>query len=72
MLKPHKFHKPFEQLKIPMPPPSKVLALEKLKDKGLEVEYPEAPWYTEYVAEKQAEADAAAKRKETPGEKLIP
>jgi hypothetical protein len=30
-----------------MPPQKRVIKLEKLKDKGLEVEYPRAPWYTD-------------------------
>jgi large subunit ribosomal protein L15 len=45
-IKPHKFMNP--NVKIPMPPPDKVLKLEKLRDKGLDVEYPTAPWYEEY------------------------
>lgn len=32
-----------------MPPPKKVKKLEKLKEKGLEVEYPRAPWYNDNV-----------------------
>ena len=44
--KPHKF-KSYKELKIPMPPPKKVKKLEKLKEKGLEVEYPRAPWYND-------------------------
>jgi len=45
-VKPHKFasHKDF---KTPMPPQKRVIKLEKLKEKGLEVEYPRAPWYTD-------------------------
>ena len=45
-LKPHKFsdHK---NLKTPMPPQKRVLKLEKLRAKGLDVEYPRAPWYTD-------------------------
>jgi hypothetical protein len=45
-LKPHKFsdHK---TLKTPMPPQKRVLKLEKLRAKGLDVEYPRAPWYTD-------------------------
>lgn len=45
-LKPHKFsdHK---ELKTPMPPQKRVIKLEALKDKGLEVDYPRAPWYTD-------------------------
>lgn len=45
-IKPHKF-KEYKELKTPMPPPKRVKKLEKLKDKGLDVEYPRAPWYTD-------------------------
>ena len=45
-MKPHKFH-PDKQLKTPMPPPKKVKKLEALSRKGLEVEYPPAPWFTD-------------------------
>jgi len=47
-LKPHKFH-PDSALKTPMPPPKKVKKMESLKRKGLEVDYPDAPWYTDNV-----------------------
>jgi hypothetical protein len=47
-LKPHKFHAD-TNLKTPMPPPKKVKKMESLKRKGLEVEYPDAPWYTDNV-----------------------
>ena len=30
-----------------MPPQKRVIKLEKLREKGLEVEYPRAPWYTD-------------------------
>lgn len=45
-IKPHKFsdHK---ELKTPMPPQKRVVKLEKLKEKGLNVEYPRTPWYTD-------------------------
>ncbi len=45
-LKPHKFsdHK---TLKTPMPPQKRVMKLEALREKGLDVEYPRAPWYTD-------------------------
>ena len=32
-----------------MPPPKKVKKLEALKRKGLDVEYPSAPWFTDNV-----------------------
>ena len=46
LLKPHKFsdHK---TLKTPMPAQKKLLKLEKLREKGLEVDYPRTPWYTD-------------------------
>jgi Ribosomal proteins 50S-L15, 50S-L18e, 60S-L27A len=45
-LKPHKFQS-HRELKTPMPPQKRVIKLEKLREKGLEVEYPRAPWYTD-------------------------
>jgi hypothetical protein len=45
-LKPHKFPE-YKTLKTPMPSPKKVKKLEKLKEKGMDVEYPNAPWFTE-------------------------
>lgn len=45
-LKPHKFQT-HKDLKTPMPPQKRVIKLEKLREKGLEVEYPRAPWYTD-------------------------
>ena len=44
-LKPHKFPE-YMDLKTPMPSPKRVKKLEKLRDKGIEVEYPDAPWFT--------------------------
>lgn len=45
-LKPHKFTQ-HKELKTPMPPQKRVVKLEKLKEKGLTVEYPRAPWFTD-------------------------
>jgi len=45
-LKPHKFSS-HKELKTPMPPQKRVIKLEKLKEKGLDVDYPRAPWYTD-------------------------
>lgn len=45
-LKPHKFQT-HKELKTPMPPQKRVIKLEKLREKGLDVEYPRAPWYTD-------------------------
>lgn len=69
-IKPHKFINP--NVKIPMPPPDKVLKLEKIRDKGIEVVYPTAPWYEDYKAKKLAEEEEAKKRQKTPGEILVP
>ncbi len=47
-LKPHKFN-PDKELKTPMPPPKKVKKMEALKRKGLNVNYPNAPWFSDNV-----------------------
>lgn len=44
-LKPHKFPE-YQTLKTPMPSPKQVLKLEKIRDKGINVNYPDAPWLT--------------------------
>ena len=46
-LKPHKFPEWQGDLKIPMPAPKTVKKLERLREKGMEVQYPKAPWFTE-------------------------
>lgn len=46
LLTPYKFKVP--EAKIPMPPARTVLKLEQLKEKGIDVIYPKAPWYEEY------------------------
>lgn len=45
-LAPHKFNENHE-LKTPMPHNKAIKKLEKLKNKGLEVSYPNAPWFTD-------------------------
>ena len=71
-LKPHKF-RPEKELKTPMPPPKKVKKLEYLKTKGLEVEYPDAPWYTNNVEKIRKDAEEKAKRiAEGTGAELLP
>ena len=45
-LKPHKFDE-HRDLKTPMPPNKQIKKLERLRTKGLEVNYPDAPWFTE-------------------------
>lgn len=47
-LKPYNFRSD-KELKTPMPPPKKVKKLEKLRRKGLDVEYPRAPWHNDNV-----------------------
>ena len=60
-LKPHKFgdHK---TLKTPMPSPKVLKKLEKVREKGIDVEYPRAPWYTDNKEAILAEAEEAEKR----------
>ena len=60
-LKPHKF-KAHKELKTPMPPPKKVKQLEYLKTKGIDVEYPDAPWYTNNVEKIKKDAEEKARR----------
>lgn len=60
-LKPHKF-KDYKELKTPMPPPKRVKKLELLREKGLEVEYPRAPWYTDNKEALLAEAAEKERR----------
>ncbi len=45
-LKPHKFDER-KELKTPMPPNKQIKKLERLRTKGLEVNYPDAPWFTD-------------------------
>lgn len=53
-LKPHK-HVLGHLVKTPMPPPQKVLKLEAMKLKGVDVEYPKAPWFDDYMLNLQKE-----------------
>ena len=69
-LKPHKFWK--KEIKTPMPPPKKVLQMEKMRDKGCLVEYPTAPWYDEYKTKIDEASRIASERKKTIGEQLVP
>ena len=48
-LKPHRFGPHQQDLKTPMPPPKVIKKLEKLREKGLNVNYPRAPWFTDNV-----------------------
>ena len=60
-IKPYNF-KDYKSLKTPMPPPKKVKKLEQLRSKGLEVDYPRAPWYTDNVDDLEKEKEDRAKR----------
>lgn len=60
-IKPHKFPD-YKELKVPMPPPKKIKKLEKLKEKGMIVEYPRAPWYNDHVDEILAEEAETERR----------
>ena len=56
-----------------MPPPKKVKKLEHLKRKGIEVDYPVAPWYTYNVEKIKADAEEKARRiSEGQGSDLLP
>jgi len=60
-LKPHKFEE-YQNYKTPMPSPKRLKKLEKLKEKGIEVEYPDAPWFSHNLEAIQKEREAAKKR----------
>jgi len=60
-IKPHKFPE-YKELKTPMPPPKRVKKLEKLKEKGLDVEYPRTPWFTDNKEQLLAEAEEKERR----------
>ena len=65
-IKPHKFAE-HKELKTPMPPQKRVIKLEKLRSKGLDVEYPRAPWYTDNKEQILAE-DAERRRRVQSGQ----
>lgn len=60
-LKPHKFPE-YKNLKDPMPPPKKVKKLENLREKGIDVSYASAPWFTDNVEALQKESEERARR----------
>lgn len=60
-LKPYNF-KPDQILKTPMPAPKKLKKLERLRKKGLDVEYPRAPWFTDNVDALEKEKEDRKKR----------
>ena len=56
-----------------MPSPKKLRKLEKLREKGIEVEYPKAPWYTDNLEKFAAEAEEKDRRiKDSPNAKFLP
>ena len=60
-------------MKHPMPPPKKVKKLEKLREKGLEVEYSNAPWFTDNVeAIKKEEVERQRRIDEAQHADLLP
>lgn len=59
--KPHKFDD-YKELKTPMPPPKQVKKLEKIREKGIDVDYPRAPWFTDNMEQLKKEAEEREKR----------
>lgn len=56
-----------------MPPPKMVKKLEKIRAKGVEVEYPPAPWFTDHKEELEQEAIERQRRMdEAPHADLLP
>jgi len=56
-----------------MPAPFKVKKLEKLREKGIDVDYPRAPWYSDNVEKIQADAAEKERRmREHPYAKFLP
>ena len=56
-----------------MPPPKKVKRLEYLRSKGMEVDYPPAPWFTNNQEKFKRDAEEKAKRiNEGQGSELLP
>lgn len=60
-LKPHKFQE-WQNLKNPMPSPKVVKNLEKVKAKGIEITYPDAPWFTSNQEELKKEKEERERR----------
>ena len=60
-LKPHKFSS-HKDLKTPMPPQKRLQKLENLIEKGLQVEYPRTPWFTDNKEAILAEAKETERR----------
>lgn len=69
---PHKFSQ-HKTLKTPMPPAYKVRKLEKLRDKGIDVNYPKAPWYTDNLEKIKGDiAEKERRLRESPNAKYLP
>ena len=45
-----------------MPPPKKVAKLEKLREKGIDVSYPDAPWFTYHKEELERDKQEKIRR----------
>jgi len=72
-LKPHKFPEFKGTYKTPMPPPKMVKRLERIRAKGVEVEYPPAPWFTDNKEALDEEATERQRRMdEAPFAHLLP
>jgi len=48
------------------------MKLEKLREKGMEVRYPKAPWFEKYKEEAEQTLKEYEAREKTPGEKILP
>lgn len=71
-LKPHKFPE-YTETKTPMPSPKKVKKLEKLRAKGIDVVYPDAPWFTyNKEALEQEQLEKARRIREAEHANLLP
>ena len=60
-LQPHKFNQN-KELKTPMPHNKALKKLEKMKSKGLDVNYPNTPWFTDNYEKIHAERDEKKRR----------
>ncbi len=60
-LKPYKFPE-YTELATPMPYPKKLKKLEKIKEKGINVEYPVTPWFTNNQESIEKEKEDRQKR----------
>ena len=71
-LKPWKFADN-KELKAPMPPAKKIKKLERLERKGLEVSFPNAPWFHDNLETIKADREEKKRRiREGAGSELLP